>query len=140
MMTHGAGWVGMLCYSLFAGIPIIIVGFLGVEIQKRIPRVYSFSDYVQKVPPSPDPLAFVSPIRRILQLSDRRSVMVANSGVICIICILTVSSASSLEAKFWATHRLEGTMKRKSTRVQQKLMHSCLTSSHGPCSLKGSNP
>ena len=48
-----AGWVGMLFYSVFSGAPIIIVGFLGVEIQKRIPRVYSFSDYVYRVrPPS----------------------------------------------------------------------------------------
>lgn len=39
----------MVFYAVFAGAPIIIVGFLGVEIQKRIPRVYSFSDYVQRV-------------------------------------------------------------------------------------------
>ena len=39
----------MICYAIFAGAPIIIVGYLGVEIQKRIPRVYSFSDYVNRV-------------------------------------------------------------------------------------------
>lgn len=44
-----AGLMGMVFYAIFAGAPIIIVGFLGVEIQKRIPRVYSFSDYVQRV-------------------------------------------------------------------------------------------
>jgi len=39
----------MLFYAVFSGAPIIIVGYLGVEIQKRIPRVFSFSDYVMRV-------------------------------------------------------------------------------------------
>lgn len=46
------GVLGMVFYAVFAGAPIIIVGFLGVAIQKRIPRVYSFSDYVQRVGPT----------------------------------------------------------------------------------------
>ncbi len=49
LKLDGAGLLGMVFYAIFAGAPIIIVGFLGVEIQKRIPRVYSFSDYVQRV-------------------------------------------------------------------------------------------
>lgn len=43
------GILGMVFYSVFAGAPIIIVGFLGIIIQDRIPRVFSFSDYVHRV-------------------------------------------------------------------------------------------
>ena len=45
----GAGYLGMVFYSVFSGAPIILLAWLGVKIQQQCPRIFSFSDYVQRV-------------------------------------------------------------------------------------------
>ena len=73
----------MVFYAVFAGAPIIIVGFLGVEIQKRIPRVYSFSDYVQRVSNSSSQEGFedyvICKSLHVCLLLSCRSVVLQNS-------------------------------------------------------------
>ena len=44
--------MGVVFYAIGAGLPFLIIGQLGVQIQKKIPRVYSFSDYLRRVRPN----------------------------------------------------------------------------------------
>ena len=39
----------MVMYSVFSGLPIILLAWLGVKIQQQCPRIFSFSDFVQRV-------------------------------------------------------------------------------------------
>ena len=43
------GYMGLIFYSFFSGFPILIQAYLGIAIQKRLPMVTSFTDFVQKV-------------------------------------------------------------------------------------------
>ena len=44
-----AGYMGLIFYSVFSGVPILIQAYLGIAIQKRLPMVTSFTDFVQRV-------------------------------------------------------------------------------------------
>lgn len=54
---EGAGWIGIMMYSISSGLPILIQGFLGT-IVRELPNVMSFSGYVlhvsSHVPPPSD--------------------------------------------------------------------------------------
>ena len=41
--------MGLIFYSVFSGLPILIQAYLGIAIQKRLPMVTSFTDFVQRV-------------------------------------------------------------------------------------------
>ena len=41
--------MGLIFYSVFSGVPILIQAYLGIYIQKRVPMVTSFTDFVQRV-------------------------------------------------------------------------------------------
>ncbi|KAI0243836.1 hypothetical protein L0F63_007045, partial [Massospora cicadina] len=42
-----AGWVGMVSYAVFAGLPILAIALVGDKVQKSMPNVLSFGDYIR---------------------------------------------------------------------------------------------
>ncbi|KAI9011205.1 hypothetical protein BC832DRAFT_550007 [Gaertneriomyces semiglobifer] len=42
---YGAGYIGLICYAVAVGIPIIGVAFVGQHIRDRFPRILSWGDY-----------------------------------------------------------------------------------------------
>jgi hypothetical protein len=42
---NGAGWLGLLSYSLFSGLPIIMVAWMGDLIRKRFPKAQSLGQF-----------------------------------------------------------------------------------------------
>ncbi|KAK9858885.1 hypothetical protein WJX84_001389 [Apatococcus fuscideae] len=46
--AYTAGYMGLIFYSVFSGVPILIQAYLGIAIQKRLPMVTSFTDFVQR--------------------------------------------------------------------------------------------
>jgi amino acid permease len=44
----GAGWLGLVSYSLFIGLPIILVAYLGTHIKERYPKVSSLGQFTRE--------------------------------------------------------------------------------------------
>ncbi|KAJ9088256.1 hypothetical protein DSO57_1024944 [Entomophthora muscae] len=45
-IAEDAGILGVVAYSVFAGLPIFLIAMVGARIQKALPKVLSFSDYI----------------------------------------------------------------------------------------------
>ncbi|KAK9858888.1 hypothetical protein WJX84_006937, partial [Apatococcus fuscideae] len=46
--AYTAGYVGLIFYAIFAGVPVLVQAYLGIAIQKRFPMVTSFTNFVQR--------------------------------------------------------------------------------------------
>jgi amino acid permease len=44
----GAGWLGLVSYSIFIGLPIILVAYLGNAIKCKYPRVSSLGQFARQ--------------------------------------------------------------------------------------------
>ena len=42
----GAGWVGLLSYAFFCGMPIVLIAWMGSSIRQRHPKALSIGDFV----------------------------------------------------------------------------------------------
>ena len=49
LLCRAAGITGLVFYSLWAGVPILLIAWVGCAVQRRIPRVTSLSDYALRV-------------------------------------------------------------------------------------------
>ncbi len=45
--VYGAGWLGLLSYSVFMGLPIMLIALTGSVIRKRYPTALSVGDFVR---------------------------------------------------------------------------------------------
>ena len=45
--TLGAGWLGLICYAVFSGSPILLVAWLGSILRNRYPGAISIGDFAR---------------------------------------------------------------------------------------------
>lgn len=43
--NYGGGWIGLIFYSLFSGLPLILIAYLGLRIKSQFPEVLSIGSY-----------------------------------------------------------------------------------------------
>ena len=44
----GAGWLGLVSYSIFTGLPIVLVAYLGILIRSQYPHALSLGDFCKR--------------------------------------------------------------------------------------------
>ena len=44
----GAGWLGLISYSLFIGLPLIMIAWMGGTIRSKFPHVLSLGQYARE--------------------------------------------------------------------------------------------